>query len=373
MPIYHKVAGAWVERTGRPHVKRNGAWTPVNEGWVKRNGVWTQFYVYDSVPPVAPIISAVEHETTQPATEGIVVNGRHIDVSVRPGQAGDSSVRRIRLLVSTQGQPTSQYDASGYISGSPIDSPNEPWSEIYYNGYNGFQRSMSENVVRKWTRNPSNSTVVPAGTYYFSAWSEDYSGNWSPGAFTSITLAPYNSATGQAHQQFFRANNAGTYEGASGGSFTGGEQRQDTNPLRRGVYLYQNDLAAIKDSSTKTVTIQSAQIYIHRKNDNYGNDLANVNLVWHTNKNKADIDATGLNFLDERVVRVGTISKGESKWFDLPSEWWPLLADNTIKGFGLNHKGPGADAPGNRDTSAMKDLTQTVRTGEVFVSWIAPF
>lgn len=363
--FYKKTGGSWVYQDGRPYVRRPGTgWTPIEAAYVKRSGVWTEFYAFDATPPQAPALAMTEEITTY-QSGGQTLRGRHIRVTVRPNVV-DASVRRIRLLVSPSAQPISQYDTSGYIASPDNSSPLEPWSEVYYNGYNGQERLSSVTVAREWTRNPVDATTVPAGKYFFSAWAEDFSGNWSPGRFSSITLAGFSTALPTFNARL-TAQGSGTWTGASdGGSYVGGDLVQANSPQRRGVFFYGNAIReTLRRASDPEIT--SAQIFLHRRNDS-GQDDANVYLMRHNHQTREGMptfDAIG-------ATKVGTIAKGESKWFDIPGSYWNALGNGDVQGFALSNRRPDDDPDTSataKDYSVMKAVTETPRSGEVYLTF----
>lgn len=362
--FYQKTGGVWTYRDGRPYLKRSGTgWTPIVAGYVKRAGIWTNFYTFDAVPPIAPTLTVEEVITTFNAG-GVVKRGRQVLVTAKPGTT-DTTVRRVRVLVSPVNQPTSQYDQSGYISASETAHPTEPWSEIYYNGYNGQARLSTVASTRGYTRNAGDETVVPAGSYYFSAWSEDFSGNWSPGTFKTITLTNFSTALPSFNARI-QANNAGT---VSQGAFVNGDQRQAGTPQENGYYFYGSQLfQEISKATNPKVT--SAQIFMHRKNDS-GQDNANVYLAWHEHINRDDMP-NHPSFDGNGVTKVGTIAKGEAKWFDIPTAHWDNIANRTLKGFCLGSRNLDGDPNTNataKDFSVMKALTDTPRSGELYITF----
>lgn len=362
--FYQKTGGSWVYRDGRPYIRRAGTgWTPIVSGYVKRSGVWTNFYTFDATPPAAPTLTVAEEITTF-QQGGTTQRGRHVLVTVKPSVA-DTSVRRVRLLVSPVSQPTSQYDQSGYISAPETAHPTEPWSELYYNGYNGYSRLSTAADTRVYTRDATDQTVVPAGTFYFSAWSEDFAGNWSPGAFKTITLTSFSTALPSFNSRI-TATGTGTL---SQQVFTSGDVRQAGTPRENGYFFYGSQLFQELSKATDP-KITSAQIFLHRKNDS-GQDNANIYLAWHDHTSRSDFP-NNPNFDGNTVTKVGTIAKGEAKWFDIPSTHWDNIANRTLKGFCLGNRliddDPDTDATA-KDFSVLKSLTDAPRSGELYITF----
>ena len=364
MSIHYKVNGEWVT-VDRPYYKTGGVWTPMTGVYRKDAGVWKESYVFDNTPPAPPVL-ALELVDTTYWENGNQKSGRHLRVGAKSaGGAHDPKLKRIRVLSTYNGaSPTTQYGGT-YTTGADETYPDEPWSDRQFNGFNGSDPTRDSSVMRykQWPRNANASTNMAEGRYYFAAWAEDLNGNWSNGVFNSIVVPKkgVDGANTISKEARFQVTNTGSW---SKGAFTSGVATQSGNPVSTGYFFYngqlQNQIG--KDGAP---TIKSAQIFLHRKNDD-GRANANVYLFWHNYGGPSAIPGTGPD--KHEVTLIGQIAKGESKWFDIPAAYWPNL-NKDIKGFGLNYKDPVKAAAADNDYSVMKSMADAVRTAEVHVVW----
>jgi hypothetical protein len=355
MPVYKKQGDIWTP-AARVYVKDANVQKPADQVWVKYNGIWTKAHEYDVTPPPAPVIvvELVEFEGA----------GRYLKVGVTLN-APDAGLRRIRVLTSYMGKmPTTQYGGN-YVSAPDATAPNEPWSDFYFNGFEGSQRLPHELYFKTWPRSATSASGIVAGPVHFAAWAEDSFGNWSTGYFKTFDVPRRENVVGgtggNAKDKRFLAVNTGIW---SGGEFSYGRPTQAKGPIRRGLFFYGG---AIKDDIGKSgkAKIKKAQIRIERRNDG-GTAQANVYLAYH---NFGQPQNFAQNASWSTPVKLGKISKGEAKWFDIPKDWYSKIEKDEIKGFLLNHKDPDkADAQAN-DYSVMNSKADSVRTGELHVVW----
>lgn len=371
MPVYYKIAGTWTV-VDRPYIKINNVQVPVKEVWVKRSGSWQQAYEFDETPPDPPVVSLEIVETSYWEEDGRIgtkKTGRHVKVGVRsPGVSHDEDLKLIRVLSTYNGKaPTTQYGGT-YTSKSDEDFPDEPWSDFSFNGHNdsGNNKDSSVYHYKEWPRNANTSSQLEGQTtMHFTAWSQDLNGNWSTATAASIFI-PKKSADGSeviVKEARFQANNGGSHE--AGGLFTPGQLVQASGPSSIGMWFYGNQ---ITDNVGKQgpANIRNAQIYVSRVDDDGGAASANIYLYWH------DYGSTGAisgNINRRGTTKVGTLAKGEAKWFDLPATMIEKLESRELKGFGLHRQDPDKASAFANDFSKVKSLTDDLRSGEVHVVW----
>lgn len=403
MTIHQKVAGAWVERPSL-YVRRNNVWTTVTQAWCKVAGVWTICFSLDRTPPPIPAL-------TLDLTPANASGGRWLRVGVNiPGATQITQLRLIRVLITTTEQPSSQYSSTGFVTAVDSDYSSEPWSEYYYNNYvdlkyykgefrsgPGAPRQPNEGIVigepppgglggggnpipvtQTW--HPSTSTtyfkqypvnasgsvkVASDKTYYVTAWSLDFDGNWSAPVEAKLFVPKTgtggtNTIVKTAH---FHANYTGT--ATPGVGFAQGPLNQNSSPVQQGLWFYGDQWNAIGSSGTPTV--KSAQILVNR-NDDAGQPVANVYLFRHDYKSPTDVPANGTLTVGE-VTLLGTINKGEAKWFTVPAGLVDNLTAHVLThGFGLYHMKSGGPATA-ADLSQMSSVTNDNRSGEIWVNW----
>lgn len=351
--IYYKTGGEWVQ-ADRLYVKQSGVWKSVTDGYRKDSGTWKQFYLFDETPPDAPLIT-LNLRTFD--------TGRYIDVGVRAnGLNNDPNLKMIRVLTTYLGKaPTTQYGAT-YTTKSDPSYTDEPWSDWHYNRSTGHPDSSVE-VTKRWPRGATkNSTLAGGQTYYFTAWAQDMSGNWSVANAATI-FVPKTSAIGSKFvgEARFSPTNAGKQ---SSEGFAAGDLVQQGNPASRGYFFYGNQINQ-DIGSRGPATITSAQIRVERRNDS-GSAQANVYLFWHEYGNPTALPGSPTR---HEPTLLGTIGKGEAKWFDIPQSMWPDMTGTTLKGFGLDNKNPVFAAAQADDYSVVTNINEALRCGEVHVTW----
>lgn len=354
MTVYQKVAGVW-QPASVVYIKVNGVQTLVDDAYVKVAGTWRNAHHYDVTPPPPPEIVASIVDLSK---------GSYISLGVRmPGMSNRTDIRRIRVLTTYAGDfPTSQF--GGTFTPQAADGwPGEPWSEWRYNSF-GDHNDTSIITYKKWPRNAAATSYLVAGRdYHFSAWAEDFYGNWS--AVTSIKVVGpkkgVDSANISRKVARFQPQSGGVYNGSS---FVSGELVQSASPYRFGIYFYGHQISeAIGQNGTPNVT--GGQILVSRYDDP-GSASANVYLYWHSYPTAGDLT---FPMTRHETTKLGTIAKGESKWFSLPTTFLNDLEGNTLKGFGFFNQDPAKASAFADDYSELKAVTDAQRAGEVVISW----
>lgn len=351
MAISQRIDGEYVDAK-RVYVKRNGVYQPVREAYVRQGGVYNRAYEYDKTPSSPPELSLQWVDT------------RYLKIGVTLPGAADEDLKRIRVLVSRKAMPTTQFGA-GFLYEEDENWTREPWSDWYYNGQNPDQRANDHGDSNVWTYkqypiNPTANTNLPGGQYYYvAAWSEDQNGNWSVGTFQRIWKPKEGKTADRVRNKEanFQPNSAGS-AGLNGAGYTDGDLVVQESPRSNGFWFHGHKFtSSVGDQGTPTV--KSAKIRITRTNDG-GQPLANVRLFWHDQPTTGDMPMVDGD--QQEVTTLGTIAKGETKWFDIPASH--LGNFNTdIKGFGLAY---GIQAT---DYLVVAGLATDPRCGEVNVVW----
>lgn len=358
---YIKVDGVWVQAK-RPYVKRNSVWFPVKETYVKQAGAWVSEWKYDVTPPPPPELTL---EITEKSYLFGAVKSRFITVGSRiPGTSNNPEVKLIRVLASASAPPTSPL-GGGYLSAKDSTYPSESWSDWHYNKPTanntlGDHGETNGYDYKEYPVNPPMGSSLPGGKwYYFAAWSQDFDNNWSAGVQSKIWMpkAGVESKDRVVKEANFQAVTAGSVN-STGSGFVSGDLIARDSPRSNGIWFHglqiNNSVGAQGNP-----TIQSAKIRITRKND-AGQPSATVRLYWH---DKAGTDKLPIPLADMNdATVVGTLNKGETKWFDIPSDWWPKF-NTQIKGFGIKY-GTGAT-----DFIDVSSVASDIRCGEVNLVW----
>jgi len=351
MTLYYNNNGTW-ETVNRPFVKVGGVHKPVTDAYVKVSGSWEHAYEHDTTPSSPPEVSLQ------------LIQNRYIKVGIRlPGGANDTDLKRVRVLVSRKEQPKTQF-GTGFLYEPDTDWKNEPWSDWWYNDSNPASNQnhldSSDFDYKQYPVNPTANTNLPGGQYYyFSAWTEDENGNWSVGTFSKIWM-PKTETVGQKvikKEANIQATAAGS-AGVDGASYDSGKLIVRESPRSDGFWFYGNKIGSLVGEQGQP-TVTSAKIRITRENDT-GQPAANVRLFWHEEQSESDMPMN--DSLMNDITLLGTINKGESKWFDVPASY--LTKFNTqLKGFGLVY---GIQAS---DYLEVSGLGTDMRCGEVNIVW----
>lgn len=367
MGFYLKIAGVWTA-PDKVYVKKSGVWTLAQTVQYKDAGVWNEVFSYDTTPPEIPMVTLELVETSY-WEDKKKKSGRHIKIGLKTPSGGhDSDVKRWRLLTTHQDKrPTTQY--GGRFIDNPDDNfPDEPWSEFYFNGYLGSDttRQTDEWQYKTFPRSAKNNSQVGGQKFhYFSVWAEDFNGNWSAVNHAEIWVPKRNvdAAERIVREARFQTVETGSWTSAG---FVSGQLQQSKSPFSEGLFLYNNQITS-KIGGQGAPSVRKAQIYIQRTNDD-GRAEANITLYTHAYPNAAGLPAVG-SFTRANKLFLGTLGKGEGRWFDLPASYLTALENDQIKGFGIDNQKPGSSA-GAKDFSVVKSRDQHIRCGELHVTWI---
>jgi hypothetical protein len=311
MPLYIKDEnGNWVPGTIYPH-DANG-WKNAKFIYEKTGAaVWTQRWAADTTPPPAPTLSY-----------SAIAKGKSYTLSIQVPNTPD--VARVIVKYSTTGYPKvpSSAPETGATYNATVQTDGSKWSEKTVVPNETFQRLSLNNTA--------------GNQIYLSAWVQDTSGNWSaPGTLTfkfpaytapttsnpvnkSLTLNCSDSGTWMTIDNYWRSDNQYV--------MTGGTSRV-------GFWFFGTRISAAL-ANAKTITKMT--IRIQRVNTSHGvAGEANVRLQPHT------IPTQGASPEGKYSLGtlVGTLARGESALFNVPSAWWPNFKSGTYKGLGLNYGG----------------------------------
>ena len=365
MSLHQKVDGVWVQAQ-RPYVQKNDVWTAVESAWVKRSGVWVKAYEYDITPPLPPEITLSIYEDRN----GSKLVSRWIRVGVRlPGGANDPDAQLTRVLTTYDGKPpTTQF---GGTWTSKVDSTyaGEPWSEWRYNSF-GPHKDTSVYAYKQWPRNATAGTIIAGDkTYYFGGWSLDQDGNWSTVNQASIKVpkAAVDAPNIVIKEARFQPISSGSW--LSDG-FHSGNLVQQASPHSTGLWFYGNqftDSIGAQTSGSEHISVKNSQIYVIREDDD-GQANANVYLFWTSYGTVNGLPAAGQGIVRNEITKLGTLAKGQAKWFDLPASYNNNL-NKSIHGLGLDSKDPAKASAFPEDYSTVSSIATNLRCGEVHIVW----
>jgi hypothetical protein len=365
--LYQNINGVWT-LCQRPYVKRNGTWQVLDQAWVKRNGNWVIAYDGDVLPPNPPEIALSVAEDYDTNSKGVkTLKTRYIKVGARlPGTANDPDAQMIRVLSTYAGKPPTTQFGGTYTKTPDNTFPNEPWSDRLYNEYGGHN-DTSVIINKQWPLNYGAGQIIPGDkTYYFTGWSLDNSGNWSAATPASIyvpkdSIGAPNTITKEAR---FQANSGGSWRN---NGFQGGDLIQQNSPRSQGLFFYGNQITEAMGSNSANITVKQAQIFLKREQDT-GTANANVYLFWTDYATVQDLPNAGTGLTRHEITKIGTIAKGDGKWFVFPDEFNNNL-NTQIKGLGLAYMDPVKAAAASNDFSQITSVGQNLRCGEIHVTW----
>lgn len=366
MTLYIRSGGTWVPAK-TAYVKRNGIWVLASDAYVRSSGTWKNAYHYDKLPPNPPELTLDIQEDWRNGD----LKTRYIRVGARlPGAGNDDDARLTRVLSTYAGKPPTTALGGTYTELPDATYPGEPWSEWRYNKY-GPHKDTSVYIYKQWPRNAASGYIIPGDkTYYFGGWSLDNDGNWSIATQAQIHVPkPTVHAANLIYKDArFQPNSSGSWVKADG--YAPGDLVQSSNPQSQGLWFYGNQFTDSIGAQTQTgekITITSAQLRVTRRNDS-GTANANIYLFWNGYVSAGDLPPAGGNISRVEVTKLGTLAKGQTKWFNLPESFYNNL-NMGLKCIGLDYKDYYKATAFVDDYSEVVSTASDLRCGEVYVQW----
>ena len=300
-----------------PYVRTTQSWNKVNQGFVFENGQWVRFFNRDIDHPAAPTLALTALGTVYISSE---ITG------------STSDAVKVSLWI-----------AYGYTPSTIEGSSNQVLAKVPYDYTTGLLD------VRSWN-------LTPGLQYWATAVVYDITGNRSPTATDSVLVPaapvaktayvdPVGSKSWRPDISDWRVT-SDVYQGGS--------------TLHKGCWFYGDRLDKINYG-----TIKNMQIKIARENTNHG--IAGASNVWlahHENKSRPNGNPGTMR----DATKVGTLTRGQSKWFDVPKSWWSGFenANPNYNGLGLYTTVGGENNVNHIITHAASD---NVASGRVYVEW----
>jgi hypothetical protein len=383
MALYQKVPTDPADPTGpgtwvlckRPYVKYNNVYTAAKTAHIKVNGVWVRAWTYDATPPDKPLIDLILHEDFMVKDGKQVLKSRWIRVGVRQPQPNhDPDTAMIRVLTDYNDKaPTTQFGGT-YTSTPDTNYPAEPWSEWRYG--DGFPHpDNSKLIYKQWPRNATDGTQLKGdNTYHFGAWAVDGYGNWSGATQASLHIPKggVDEPTVHLKEVTFAPNSSGSWASVKFGSgrrtqWVAGHLEQQKSPRSQGLLFYGGQF---KDNLTTNSTIKTAQIYLYRTTAGQ-NAVANIYLFWMSTHNPTNLPAPGGTIDPQQTRFIGTLAKGQGRWFDIPGTFNSEFKNGNLKCMGLAWKDP------DKSDSVANDYSQVAGgnfggCGNVHMVWEEP-
>lgn len=331
MAAWIKTGGVWT-RAKDIRNKQAGSWTPSAKAvYYKANGTWSMVH-NNEIPPLDNVFLDVVNEA---GTKGTVASRwRFMRVRARLTDTSDNpDLKLIRVLASTNGFQSGP-NGQGYQS-EKVDG--QPWSD--------FDFTTNDSSVDLLKNYPPNSSqdggdVMPAGrVVYFTAFAQDVRGNWGAPVTRQLTVGNDFSESGK---RFFEARFTPQGISTLHAAPVGSESPWTTNTLDTG-FGYNNDktntfffyggdiIQALGEVGTPAAA--QMQIYLRRSATDAGPaGAADVYLGVH-NFGYTDDNLTNLTRVNDTDTRyLGTLLKGEGKWFNVGQGTMDLLVTSPNRG-----------------------------------------
>jgi len=367
--LYQNIDGVWVQAS-HVYVKQNGVWVSATDAYVRRAGVWTPAYEYDVIPPNPPEVTLNVVEDFDTIKGVKTLKTRYLRVGTRlPGSSNDKDARLTRVLTTYAGKPPTTQFGGTYTSTPDRDWTGEPWSEWRYNQY-GNHNDTSNYTYKQWPVNAAAGTIIKGDTtYYFGAWSLDANGNWSTANQASIHVAKasVDMANVIVKEARIQPNQSGSWRSTG---YVNGDLVQQKSPRSQGLWMYGNqftDSIGAQTTKGEAIRIKSAQILIRRADDT-GAANANIYLFWTPYTSTNVLPAVGSAVERHEITKLGTLAKGQAKWFELPQKFKDNL-NTQVKGMGLDWKDPIKADAFPEDYSQVVSIGANLRCGEVHIVW----
>ena len=307
MPFHVNRPDEWV--TGRGWAKSSTGWKPAVALWRKSGAsTWVMEEDLDTQAPGKPTLA------------GISTSSANKTIKVTAKMPGDADVNRAVLKYSSTRYPTRALDDS-YNTDRP-DLTNVKPAGPY------------QNVT--WTWSPDHFDRL----YYVSVWAVDDSDNASDRLLTSATIKSAVAAPAPTTPTVSKI----TYNAVTSGSFDRSSMWWGTSTsygklvVQGGLYnyiggwYYGGKLSKALSAKSK---INKMTVKIQRSSSIHGVSAgANVWLVPHKLET---VGSGGTPVLSAAAspVKVGTLTRGQTKIFNVPSAWWSGFLSGKYRGLGL--------------------------------------
>lgn len=282
----------------------NGRWVPAKGLWRKTSTGWVSVETVDTVVGVAPTVSA-----------SVNISTGMLDINAINK---DTRSQSITILVSTSAYPTTATQTSNLVMNQT-------------NAAVATGKSFVQSIK------------VTAGlTYYVSVWGVPANKLSSTRVTASVkaTKSTPTPPTVFTNTVTLIPTDARTYRRATGYHdwLPTSDIWQSGNPANEGLWFYGTGLSQLMRYCSK---INSTQITVQRHSGAYGvSGAAEVWLCYHklASKPAGAPDYYGMSY-------AGTLTRGQVKSFNIPTEWYPGMMNGTIKGFGLYYAATSATDP----------------------------
>lgn len=307
---FKKDDDTWVP--GKFSRRSNTGWSTGKIIYRKANSTtWTNIVQADTTPPTTPAAPVMTINTTTKVT------------SIKVTAPSDADIVRGVL----------KWGRTGYAT-----SPTDTTDGMYFNLRNSMPQADGQSFS-DFTLNPgevktkvTGASEIAGSTEYVTFWVQDSSYNWSQRAIASVKI-PTPVATTPAV-----VNKTATYSPIDSGSWNDQSDywRTDNNYVYQGGLMWVGNWfygTQISSALAHAKTITKMTIKITRANTVHG--VPGAAQVWLTAHKLATQPSGNPAAYDSTAINVGSLGRGQSLTFNVPSAWWPYFLNGTYKGFGL--------------------------------------
>jgi hypothetical protein len=331
--LYTKVNGEWVISYPYMRLSANTGWRRGSELYRRGATDYALVHTYDTTHPNKPTLVDLSWNTST----------RLVTLKIK--MPSDADVTRSSVKYSSTGHPLYALDST--------------------NMHNWNLKDVSPNQTVTYTFTP----LYYNKLYYISAWAIDAVGNPSDRLRLQFTIPQPTSSpspTPSIQQVTYNCGQSGSYNLTNGfwSSQLGSTVGQAGQYNHRGGWFYGGRITRALTNAKK---IRRMTIKIQRVNSLHGVSAgANVYLTAHTLGTKGSGSDKPLSPVANPPKMVGTLTRGQTKTFTVPAEWYPSFISGKWVGLGLWYPS-GATSY----TSSNYILTHGVGTssGQVFIEW----
>lgn len=299
---------------GSPMIKKTTGWVYGNTVYKKTGATtWSVIWTRKNTAPNKPVLALVSY------AQNVTDKKWYLNMTVKA--PADVDITRMVFKYSTAAYPkTANKDAQ---------TNNTPMKD------GGTFSEFAVEPGKTYTRSIPVANTKAGTQYFVSAWAQDSGFNWSSAANYLYTIATKAVVTPVPPGPVTRSGTVTTTDSASWNDVSN-YWRTDNNYVYEGGYywhgfwFYSTKIDAL---TKKAKRITNMTVTITRANTAHGvTGQADIYLTAHT---LATQPVSNPNTTDTPGIKVGTLGRGQTKTFTVPSAWWPLFLSGHYKGLGM--------------------------------------
>lgn len=334
-------------------VKTNSGWVPASQAYAKTSGGWQEASTVFAKAS-SGWRDASPFDTTAPSYPRLI-------------SLTANSARREITMVLRADDVEDQYEVMvKYSSSRYPDTAEDP-----YHLFPWSRKRVGPGQQVTYTWQPDYYDKL----YYISAWCIDRSGNSSDRNRKTITIPkpttappkPPTPPVPKVKRVYYNCDASGTWNRTN--SFwspsLGNQVGQAGGYNHRGGWFYGNKLSAALKNAKK---IRTMRVRVIRSSSQHGvSGKANVWMIAHRRTSPGSRGNNGLtDSMVSNRIHMGTLGRGESKAFVVPSSWYTGFINGTYKGLGLGIQG---GPTSYTSPEYMIAYGRGTVSGQVYVEW----